>query len=165
MFIFDEHLFSIANWIIHFDQSVLDTLGDWHQKTFADVSEEGNGLFADAVKSKFTKDQVENELLTLLKRYCPPKQCPLAGNSIHTDKKVLEKCMPKANDYLHYQIIDVTSFQLIMRRWVPELELKVKKNTNAASNGQKSGAHRAMNDIERSLAIMKQIQHTFAKLQ
>lgn len=143
---------------------MLKSLGDWHQKHFADVIEEGNGLFADVLKSKLTKDQVEDELLALLKRHCPPKACPLAGNSIHTDKKVLEKCMPRAHDYMHYQIIDVTSFQLIMRRWVPELELKMKRQMAAASNGQELAAHRAMNDIQRSIDIMKQLRRIFDNL-
>ena len=150
--------------MIHFDRSVLGKLGDWHQKTFADVSKEGNGLFADVIKSKLTKDEVEEQLLALLKRHCPPETCPLAGNSIHTDKTVLHKCMPRANKYLHYRIIDVTSFQLIMSRWVPDLERKIKKKMAEASTGQETGLHRAMYDIERSIAFMKQLRFVFGKL-
>ncbi len=141
---------------------MLDTLGDWHQKTFADVDQEGNGLFADALKSKLTKDQVENELLTVIKRHCPPKVCSLGGSSIHIDKEVLKKCMPKVHDYLHYRIIDVTSFQLIMKRWVPEIEMKIKRDL--ARTGQETVNHRAMDDIKWSISFMKQLRKVLKQL-
>jgi len=142
---------------------VLATLGHWHQKTFANVDQEGNGLFADVLKSKLTKDQVEEELLALIKRHCPPKVCSLAGSSIHIDKQVLQKCMPKVHDYLHYRIIDVTSFQLIMRRWIPDVEAKIKRHV--ATNGQDIVNHRAMDDIKWSISFMKQLRRTLDKLQ
>jgi oligoribonuclease len=142
---------------------VLETLGDWHQKTFADVDKEGNGLFADVLKSKLTKNEVEEELLVLIKRYCPEKMCPLAGSSIHIDKQVLQKCMPKVHDYLHYRIIDVTSFQLIMKRWAPWMEIKIKKQL--ATGGQEIVNHRAMDDIKWSISFMKQFRRVLSKLE
>lgn len=154
----------VENWVIHFDRSVLEKLGDWHQKTFADISKEGNGLFADVIKSKLTKDEVEEQLLALFQRHCPPESCPLAGNSIHTDKVVLKQCMPKAHKYLHYRIIDVTSFQLIMSRWVPEKDREIKKGMAKGSSSQDSGLHRAMYDIERSIAYMKELRSVFDDL-
>lgn len=141
---------------------MLDTLEDWHKKTFADVDQDGNGLFADTLKSKLTNDQVEEEVLTLIKRHCPPKMCSLGGSSIHIDRQVLKKCMPKVHDYLHYRIIDVTSFQLIMQRWVPETERKIKRDL--ARSGQETVNHRAMDDIKWSISFMKQLKHVLRKL-
>jgi oligoribonuclease len=150
-----------ANWVIHFDQSVLETLGSWHQKTFADIADSGNGLLADVLKSKLTKEQVEDELLALIKRHCPPKTCPLAGSSIHIDKHVLQLRMPRVHDYLHYRIIDVSSFQGIMRRWAPWVEADIKKRL--AKKGQETVNHRAMDDIEWSIAFMREFRPILAR--
>ncbi len=142
---------------------MLEKLADWHQETFADRDQGGNGLFADVLKSKLTKDEVEEELLALIKRYCPKGKCPLAGSSIHTDKDVLKRCMPKVNDYLTYRIIDVSSFQAIMRRWAPWMETKIKKQL--AANDQETVNHRAMDDIKWSMAFMKQFRGILTKQQ
>ncbi|UJR14362.1 hypothetical protein I4U23_001358 [Adineta vaga] len=157
------HIFVfVGNWVIHFDQSVMDKLGDWHQKTFADRKNGGNNLFADCLKSRLTKDQVENELLTLIQRHCPPKMCSLAGSSIHIDKRVLELQMPKVHDYLHYRIIDVSSFQAIMKRWAPWLERKIKDQV--VRNGSDTVNHRAMDDIIWSISYMREMRPLLNKL-
>lgn len=110
-----------------------------------------------------TKEEVEHELLNLLKRHCPEKMCPLAGSSIHTDKEVLKRCMPEVHNYLHYRIIDVSSFQAIMRRWTPWIESKIKKQL--ATNGQQIVKHRAMDDIEWSIAFMTMLRPHLEKQQ
>ena len=40
-------------------------------------------------------------------------RCELAGNSIHTDRKFIEKEMPKFLECLHYRIIDVSTVRNI----------------------------------------------------
>ena len=142
--------------MIHFDQSVLDTLGTWQQETFKDTADGGNGLFAESIRSRLTKEEVEKELLDLLKQHCVEKQNPLAGSSIHIDKGVLKLRMPKVHDFLHYRIIDVSSFQAIMKRWAPRTESKMKRDL--AANGQETVNHRAMDDIKWSISLMKQFK-------
>ncbi|CAF1645437.1 unnamed protein product [Rotaria magnacalcarata] len=145
-----------GSWVIHFDKSVLRRLGHWHQETFADITQGGNGLFADVLQSKLKKEEVEDELLRMIKRHCPEKMCPLAGSSIHIDKSVLKLQMPKVHDYLHYRIIDVSSFQAVMRRWAPWIEIKIKRNL--ARHGQDVVNHRAMDDIVWSISFMKEFR-------
>jgi oligoribonuclease len=151
----------IGNWVIYFDNSVLETLQEWHQKTFADKDAGGNGLFADVLKSKLTKDEVEEDLLALLKHYCPEKKCPLAGSSIHIDKEVLKLRMPTVHAYLHYRIIDVSSFQGIMKRRTPWIERDIKKRL--AKKGQETVNHRAMDDIEWSISFMREFRPILTK--
>ncbi|CAF1293544.1 unnamed protein product [Adineta steineri] len=159
----DKHLRELTrqNWVIGFKKEVLDSLADWHQETFADCDKGGNGLFADVLKSKITREQVEKELLSLLKHYCVEKKCPLGGSSVHIDKEVLKLRMRSVHDYLHYRIIDVSSFQGIMRRWAPWIETDIKKNL--ARKGQESVNHRAMDDIEWSIAFMKEFRPHLTK--
>lgn len=152
-------LTSEGNWVIHFDKSVLDGLGQWHQDTFKDEKDGGNNLFADCIKSKWTREQVEDELLALIKRHCPEKMCSLAGSSIHIDKRVLEQEMPKVHSYIHYRIIDVSSFQAIMRRWTPWMEKKIK--AQLARKGPVNVHHRAMDDIEWSISFMRELRTVF----
>ncbi|CAF3940248.1 unnamed protein product [Adineta steineri] len=161
----DKDLNELAqgNWVIHFDQSVLTTLGQWHQDTFADRDKKGNGLFADVLKSKLTKEEVEEKLLTLIQQYCPAQKCPLAGSSIHIDKHVLQLQMPKVHSYLHYRIIDVSSFQGIMRRWAPWMENKIKDQL--AKKGQDDVNHRAMDDIKWSISFMREFRPILEKQQ
>ncbi|CAM4827045.1 unnamed protein product [Rotaria magnacalcarata] len=142
-----------AQWVIHYDKEVLDTLGEWHQEQFKSLSNGGNGLFQECIDSKLSEAEVEEKLLAILKRHCPEKECSLAGSSIHTDKDVLKQRMPRAHDYLHYRIIDVSSFQGALKRWAPKRDSDfVRKLSNI---GRDTVNHRAMDDIEYSIELLK----------
>ncbi len=143
----------LEEWVVHFDQSILDQLGEWHQNAFKDRNNGGNGLFFDVINSKITKEKMEEELLDLIKHYCPEKACPLAGSSIHIDREVLKIEMPNVHHYLHYRIIDVSSFREMMKRWAPITASKFVKQI--AANGKQVISHRAMDDIEWSIELMK----------
>ena len=149
-------MYFAEEWVIHFDESVLKGLGDWHQGMFKDRSKGGNNLFADVLKSRLTKEEVEDELLDLLKEHCPEGKCPLAGSSIHIDREVLKQEMPKVHKYLHYRIIDVSSFQGIMKRWAPWIDRKMKEKLG--DHGQETVNHRAMDDIKWSISVMKEFR-------
>jgi len=153
-------LICIDEWVVHYEQSELSTLGEWHQNQFKSIELGGNGLFDDCLKSKLTEAQVEENLLKLLKRYCPEKECPLAGSSIHIDKEVLKKRMPRIHDYLTYRIVDVSSFRGMIRRWAPKTESKFMYQLSR--NGRDSVNHRAMDDIEWSIEFMKLFQPLLA---
>lgn len=96
---------------------------------------------------------MEEELLELIKRYCPEKSCPLAGSSIHVDREVIKIEMPSVYEYLHYRLIDVSSFQEMMKRWAPITSSKFIRHI--ATNGKENVSHRAMDDIEWSIELMK----------
>lgn len=145
-----------AEWVIHFEQDELDQLGQWQQDHFADRDRGGNHLFADSVKSKLSKQNVEDRLLAFISKHCPKGKCSLAGSSIHTDKDVLKKCMPKVHDYLHYRIIDVSSFVAVMRRWAPSIENDI--NHRIARDGQEIVNHRAMADIIWSMSFLREFR-------
>ncbi|CAF2786733.1 unnamed protein product [Rotaria sp. Silwood2] len=140
-------------WIVHFEKEILDGLGEWHQNAFKDRNDGGNGLFTDVIASNITKEQMEQELLDLLKRHCPEKACPLAGSSIHVDREVMKTQMPTVLSYLHYRVIDVSSFNEMMKRWAPATASRFVKEI--AANGRVEVSHRAMDDIEWSIELMQ----------
>ncbi|XP_019478598.1 oligoribonuclease, mitochondrial isoform X2 [Meleagris gallopavo] len=67
---------------------------------------------------------------------------PRQGNSVHADKKFLDKYMPQFMRHLHYRIIDVSTVKELCRRWYPEeYEFAPKK----------AASHRALDDIRESI--------------
>ena len=59
--------------------------------------------------------EAEEVMLKFIQTHTEHGKCPLAGNSIHTDKKFLEKYMPRFVEHLHYRIIDVSTVKELCR--------------------------------------------------
>ena len=55
--------------------------------------------------SKVSTDDAKNQVMEFLKKHIRSGEAPLAGNSVHADKRFLEKEMPELVDYLHYRIV------------------------------------------------------------
>ncbi len=82
---------------------------------------------------------VEQELIELIERHFGTEPAILAGNSIHNDRKFIEKWWPELDLKLHYRMLDVTSLKIIMQ----------------AKYGvafEKKDVHRAFDDIQASIA-------------
>lgn len=116
--------------------------------------------------SKVSTADAQTQVLDFLKKHINPGDAPLAGNSVHADKRFLEKEMPDIVNYLHYRIvgkyrmlithvslqywstIDVSTIKELARRWYPDIAAGVvKKNT-----------HRALDDIKESIAELQYYQ-------
>lgn len=59
--------------------------------------------------------QAEMELVSFVRQHAPRGSCPLAGNTVHADKKFLDKYMPQFVDHLHYRIVDVSTVKELCR--------------------------------------------------
>ena len=66
----------------------------------------------------------------------------LAGNSIHNDRIFIKKWWPEVDGLLHYRMLDVSSWKLVMQG-------KYKLGF------EKSDAHRAYDDIQASIAELQ----------
>ncbi|KAE8288167.1 Oligoribonuclease, mitochondrial [Larimichthys crocea] len=78
------------NLIINQPDSLLDGMSDWCKE------HHGKSGLTQAVRdSKITLEQAEYEFLSFVRQHTPPGQCPLAGNSVHADKRFLDKYMPQ----------------------------------------------------------------------
>jgi oligoribonuclease len=71
---------------------------------------------------------------------------PLCGNSIGTDRRFLAAYLPEIENYLHYRSVDVSSVKELVRRWYP---------TVRAQRPRKVGSHRALDDIQESVAELR----------
>lgn len=87
-------------------------------------------------------EQVEQALIALLGEHFRDEPAILAGNSIHSDRKFIAQWWPRLDQQLHYRMLDVSSWKVYMQaRYGVEFE--------------KQGLHRAMGDIEASIAELQ----------
>ncbi|XP_044078398.1 small fragment nuclease isoform X2 [Siniperca chuatsi] len=129
------------NLIINQPEKLLEGMSEWCKE------HHGKSGLTQAVRdSKITLEQAEYEFLSFVRQHTPPGQCPLAGNSVHADKRFLDKYMPQFMYHLHYRIIDVSTIKELCR-WFPE-EYKMVPH--------KKATHRALDDIRESI---KELQY------
>lgn len=98
--------------------------------------------FREIAKNGQNSQTVERDLLEFLKKNFDKNQpIYLAGNSIHQDQKFIARAWPKLAKKLHYRQLDVSSFKIIFE--------------NRGVKFQKPEVHRALSDIEGSIAELK----------
>ncbi|XP_061607057.1 small fragment nuclease isoform X4 [Phyllopteryx taeniolatus] len=102
------------NLIINQSDELLESMSEWC------TEHHGKSGLTQAVRlSKTTLEQAEYEFTSFVRQHTPPGQCPLAGNSVHADKRFLDKYMPEFMKHLHYRIIDISTIKELCRRWFP----------------------------------------------
>ncbi len=85
--------------------------------------------------------EVEKELLAFIDKYFG-KTIYLAGNSIHQDRKFIEREMPELDKRLHYRMLDVSAWKIYFE--------------NALSQKfTKPEHHRALDDINGSIEELR----------
>jgi oligoribonuclease len=87
-------------------------------------------------------EQVEAELLEFISKHIPSEPVVLAGSSIHVDRMFIRKWLPDFDRALHYRMLDVTSWKVIMRGKYDVFF-------------EKKEAHRAEDDIDESIEEIK----------
>lgn len=80
-----------------------------------------------------------------------PRSVPLCGNSIGTDRRFLARHLPDIDQFLHYRSIDVSTIKELARRWYPDA---------LAGAPRKQGSHRALGDINESVAELAYYRKT-----
>jgi len=127
--------------VIHQPKNVMDDMNDWCKEHHG-----ASGLTDQVLKSTIDIHQAQSQVLDFIKTHIPePGIAQLAGNSVHADKRFLEKEMPQVVDHLHYRIVDVSTVKELARRWYPK----------TYEDLHKKGAHRAMGDILESIEELK----------
>lgn len=122
----------------------MDGMDEWCTKTHG-----ASGLTQSVLESKLTTKEVEKTMLEFIEKYVEPKTAPLAGNSVHEDKRFLAKEMPGFLAHLHYRIVDVSTVKELTKRWFPNTFAKVPS---------KKGGHRALDDIKESIEELQWYQ-------
>ena len=103
-------------------------------------SESRDALMAQNESGKDVKE-VEGELLEFVKKYFG-EEVILAGNSIHQDRKFIDREMPELSRKLHYRMLDVSAWKVYFEGAKDKKFLK-------------RDAHRALDDINGSIEELK----------
>ena len=88
-----------------------------------------------------TTEEVEDEILAFVDKNFG-KEVILAGNSIHQDRKFIDREMPRLSRRLHYRMLDVSAW-------------KVYFEGARGKKFVKPEAHRALSDIQGSIEELK----------
>lgn len=99
--------------------------------------------FVAKLDSGKPSEQVQQELIALVEQQFGNEPAVLAGNSIHNDRNFIKQWWPQLDLKLHYRMLDVSSFKVLMqgKYGVPF---------------EKKEVHRAFDDIQASIA---ELQH------
>lgn len=120
----------------------------WPRKTHT-----ASGLLARMATDGVTLAEAEAQTLRFVRKYCYAHTAPLCGNSVWQDKRFLARYMPAFHDFLHYRIVDVSTVKQLVSHWCPaRRHAPVKTET-----------HRALADIEESIAELAAYKAIFAK--
>ena len=112
-------------------------MNDWVRNTHQE------GGLLDLVPGGKPLHVVEQEVLDFLAPHFADEAPVLAGNSIHQDRKFIDKYMDRLGTYLHYRMIDVSSFKQVFRHMY-------------GLTVEKTSPHRAYDDIMASISELKQ---------
>ncbi|KAI9484743.1 ribonuclease H-like domain-containing protein [Zychaea mexicana] len=133
--------------VINQPRELMDNMNDWCKEHHG-----ASGLTKAVLESQVSTENAKDQVLDFLKKHIKTGEAPLAGNSVHADKRFLEKEMPELVDYLHYRIVDVSTIKELTRRWYPDI----------AKGVQKKNCHRALDDIKESISELQYYQkHVF----
>lgn len=110
--------------------------------TWWDSYPENRDDFLHNLEGAKTSDEVQNDLIALVQTHFGDEPAILAGNSIHADRGFIDYHWPDLAGLLHYRMLDVTSWKVVMQgKFGTEF---VKKET-----------HRAFDDIHESIEELK----------
>ncbi len=129
--------------IISHPEHVLEDMNDWSRAQHA-----ASGLTERIKNGGRDEKEVVHELVGFIKAQFGDEPAVLAGNSIHNDRAFIKQWWPEVEDLLHYRMLDVSSFKVLMQ-------------TKYGVNFGKKEVHRAFDDIQASIA---ELQYYLAQL-
>ncbi len=132
--------------VIHQEDALLDAMDAWNKGTHGK-----SGLIDKVKASTVTEAQAEQQCLEFLKKHVKARISPMCGNTIHQDRRFMQRYMPKLEAYFHYRNIDVSTVKELCKRWRPDV----------ASSFTKQQAHTALADIIESIDELKHYRDQF----
>jgi oligoribonuclease len=128
--------------VVHQPDDVLAAMDDWNTKHHG-----ASGLTERVRTSAITEALAEEQVLAFIDQHVGPKdRPPLAGNSIHQDRRFIRRYMPRLDARLHYRLVDVSTVKELARRWYPQIHDR---------RPPKQESHRALDDIRESIAELR----------
>lgn len=124
--------------VVHHPEPVLEAMNEWA------AHQHGVSGLTDRVRTEGRPEkEVIHELIGFIQAQFGAEPAILAGNSIHNDRLFIKKWWPEVDALLHYRMLDVSSFKIVMQGKYGVVF-------------DKNDAHRAFDDIQASIA---ELQH------
>jgi oligoribonuclease len=117
---------------------------------YRDVVPENRDDFLKTNDQAKPSEQVESELVEFIAKHFGSEPAVLAGNSIHNDRAFIKNYWPAVDLKLHYRMLDVTSWKVVM-------------NAKYGVTFDKKEVHRAFDDIQASIAELQYYLEWFSK--
>jgi oligoribonuclease len=108
----------------------------------------------DEIADGLSLESAQEQVLEYLRQHCEPGKSPLAGNTVGMDRNFIARDMPELHQFIHYRTIDVSSIKELARRWYPKAYFTAP---------EKTGNHRALADIQDSIAELVHYRSTIFK--
>jgi len=153
MVVTDANLDTIAEapvYVLHQADEVLEGMDSWNKATHGK-----SGLVDKVRASTFDEATVEARLIEFLKPIVGVRIAPLAGNTVHQDRRFMARYMPAFDQYLHYRIVDVSTLKELARRWRPDV----------LAGLAKEGRHEALADVYESIEELKHYRRHFLRME
>lgn len=116
---------------------------------WASARPENTNELVEISSKGMAETEVENKLLDLVNKHFDQNQpALLAGNSIHCDRGFIKKYWPKLENRLHYRMLDVSAWKVVM---IGKYGVEFPKKET----------HRALDDIRESIDELKFYLHHF----
>jgi len=118
-------------------EAKLTSMNEWAQ-----AQHDGSGLTERIRKEGKPEKTVVAELSAFIKEHFGDEPAILAGNSIHNDRNFIKRWWPEVDALLHYRMLDVSSWKIIMQ-------------AKYGAQFEKKETHRAFDDIQASIAELQ----------
>lgn len=102
------------------------------------------GLLPKIARSEVSLQDAEREAMRLITQHAGYGEARLCGNSIYTDRAFIRAHMPQFEGYLHYRMVDVSSFKELGVAW-----------NNYRYRKPDGAQHTALFDIQQSIAELQ----------
>jgi oligoribonuclease len=129
--------------IRHPEEKILN-MNDWSK-----VQHSASGLVERIKTTGRQEEAVKHELVGFIQAQFGEEPAILAGNSIYNDRKFIDKWWPEVAKLLHYRMLDVSSFKVL-----------VQGKYNLIF--EKKEVHRAFDDIQASIAELQHYLENFS---
>lgn len=123
--------------VISQPEEVLAEMNDWSKE-----QHKKSGLIDRIRSDGMAENDVIHELVGFIKAQFGDEPAVLAGNSIHNDRAFIKVLWPEVENLLHYRMLDVSSFKILMQ-------------TKYGAQFAKKDVHRAFDDIQASIAELQ----------
>lgn len=118
-------------------EATLTSMNEWAQ-----AQHDGSGLTDRIRKDGRDEPTVIAEFIGFIREQFGSEPAILAGNSIHNDRNFIKQWWPEVDALLHYRMLDVSSWKIIMQ-------------AKYGAQFEKKETHRAFDDIQASIAELQ----------